>query len=335
MDNDDFKKVPARRLERRARTTTTGHTYYVWEDASMPAIHPKFRNCAVYLYPTPTAAKEGKKAGGSGFLVTVMTQEGEAHYVVTNKHVISCPEAPQNESRVVRLNTETGETSTIDLRGEHWFAHPAGDDLAICPVELTSEYQYMCIDTSLFLTLGRMQSHRIGPGDDVFLVGRYVNHEGIQRNEPSVRSGIISQLPGDPIKYPIKPDGQVSFLAELHAIAGFSGSPVFLYPTSQTHSRYGVGLPIPDPWLVGVLWGHLYNEEPIYEKIQSPQPGEPQFIRSETHYVRVNTGMAAMIPAWKLQELLNVEALVRMRTERDATLARQRERLPPQLDSED
>jgi hypothetical protein len=68
----------------------------------------------------------------------------------------------------------------------------------------------------------------IGPGDDVFFVGRYVNHQGRQQNSPTVRLGIISMLPREKI---LHPRGTLvdSFLVEVRSLSGYSGSPVFLY----------------------------------------------------------------------------------------------------------
>ena len=39
-----------------------------------------------------------------------------------------------------------------------------------------------------------------GDRSDVFLVGRFINHEGQQRNAPTLRFGLIAQMPGDPIR---------------------------------------------------------------------------------------------------------------------------------------
>jgi hypothetical protein len=68
----------------------------------------------------------------------------------------------------------------------------------------------------------------IGPGDDVFVVGRFINREGKQKNIPSVRFGNIAQMPGEPL---FLDDGKEleCFLIEGRSISGFSGSPVFIH----------------------------------------------------------------------------------------------------------
>jgi hypothetical protein len=74
----------------------------------------------------------------------------------------------------------------------------------------------------------RVQSFGIGPGDDVFIIGRFINREGHQKNTPSVRFGNIAQMPGEPI---IDDDGiaQESYLVEARSIPGYSGAPVFVH----------------------------------------------------------------------------------------------------------
>jgi Ethanolamine utilization protein EutJ (predicted chaperonin) len=62
-------------------------------------------------------------------------------------------------------------------------------------------------------------------------------------------------------------------------------------------------------WLLGVDWGHLPTTQDILD-----QSGKPV---SEGWKVAVNTGMAAVVPAWKLTDLLDLEEVVRSRRELD------------------
>ena len=67
----------------------------------------------------------------------------------------------------------------------------------------------------------------VGPGDDVFFVGRFISQQGQQRNTPTVRQGVISMLPHE--KVPSWEGTPVdSFLVEARSLSGYSGSPVFL-----------------------------------------------------------------------------------------------------------
>src|SRR5271170_5484166 len=70
----------------------------------------------------------------------------------------------------------------------------------------------------------------IGPGEDVFMVGRFIDHDGKDANIPSVRFGNISTLP-QPIEQPSGSTNNKSFILDLHSRTGYSGSPVFVYRT--------------------------------------------------------------------------------------------------------
>jgi hypothetical protein len=86
-----------------------------------------------------------------------------------------------------------------------------------------------------------LSEYDVGPGDDVFFVDRYVNHEGQQRNLPTVRLGIISMLPYEKVEHS---RGTLvdSFLVEARSLGGYSGSPVFLFIRPYT---LDIEMPVP------------------------------------------------------------------------------------------
>ena len=279
----------------------------------MPRIPERFLNCAVYLYPSEVEARAGVRSGGSGFICSIPSaiDKNHAHiYVVTNSHVIEAG------STIIRINTREGTTDILSTEKSSWFHHPAGDDLAVCSVNLPLEkYNYSYISRIMFLDKGIIDQYNIGPGDDVFLVGRFVNHEGKQRNLPSVRFGNIAMMPWEPIKQD-RLGGflQESFMVELRSIGGTSGSPVFIYfsplrpiMTTRPAKDRRAG------FLLGILWGHILTEERIRDS-----DGEKM---REGWKVRANSGMAGVVPAWKLDELLNIGELVELREEDEKRLA--------------
>jgi hypothetical protein len=146
-----------------------------------------------------------------------------------------------------------------------------------------------------------MAKYDIGLGDETFMVGRFVNHEGIQRNSPSLRWGHISMLPSEPVYHPSNPrNEQESFLVEVYSLPGYSGSPVFVRPFSSPKLKLGYSieeLSAQDcahaqsgPWLLGVDWGYIGS-----------------------HLQALHTGMAGVVPAWRLLDLLNSDHLVEQR----------------------
>jgi hypothetical protein len=159
------------------------------------------------------------------------------------------------------------------------------------------------------------------------MVDRFIGHDGKQSNLPTARFGNISRMDGEPIedKYGIRQD---SFLVDIRSISGYSGSPVFVY-INQTLARpppfiappshpYRQGLH--GPWLMGVDWCHLKTFGPVLER---DQLGEPQQSRPR-RYVELNSGIAGVIPAWKIQEVLDLPELARKRRELDEQISRER-----------
>src|SRR5262249_24353303 len=112
----------------------------------------------------------------------------------------------------------------------YWHLHPNGDDIAVFSIDLHGkDADFFSISTDHFITPEIMKDFDIGPGDDVFLVGRLVTLAGRQKNSPVARFGNISMMP-DQEEPVLREDGteQVGFLIDSKSLSGFSGSPVFV-----------------------------------------------------------------------------------------------------------
>ncbi len=298
------------------RKSSRGPLYHVGIPL-MPRIPDPYLDCVLYLYGAEADAEDGVRTGGSGFLVGVPS-EGLSEtlgseimflYAVTNKHVA-------DTNSVIRMNTKQGLKTIMPIDERAWVHHPDGDDISACVISFDpNEYRFRYIDRKEFITKNIIDSMQIGPGDDVFTVGRFVNHEGQQRNLPTVRFGNISQMPIEPI---VQNTGfnQESFLVEIKSIGGYSGSPVFVQipifsnrqienwmPSTMfsfnTQPIFG-GLMSHGPWLLGVDWGHINDWSPVLNENGKPTNANPKQAQ-----VKLNTGMAAVVPAWKLAQLLD------------------------------
>jgi hypothetical protein len=313
----------------------------------MPFIPQWFLDCSVYLYPSKQSAENGENFGGSGCLVSVLSEPVEKHfehlhhsyqyvrrsafpphiYVVTNKHVA------RKGYPVVRLNTVDGRFDILNLDHNDWIPHPEGDDLAVAPIELPADkHHYFPIDADSFVRRGDLYSDKpsykfvVGAGDDTFMVGRFINHGGKQRNTPSVRFGSIAMLPFEKVKLGEAADFhmQEGFLVETRSISGFSGSPVFVY--SPTTSEYvgtdgweseGITDLVGEPRLLGIDCGHV----PKYEKVLT-STGQPH---PNGWKIASNTGLAIVIPAWRLDLMLNMPELVMKREQKNTQHKKQQE----------
>lgn len=284
----------------------------------MPRIHDMLQDCVIYLYPTVEDADAGERVGGSGFLVTIRLESDPntaVIWAVTNKHVALV--AP-----VVRLNTRDGSVAIANLRTEKWILHPDGDDLAIHPIPLDPTFHKTShVPREILLSREVVDKYDIGIGDDVFVVGRFVNHEGHVQNVPSLRFGNIAQMPAL-----IRQDtgfDQESFLVEAKSISGYSGSPVFVHilPMSSRPQKDDpktlMIMPIPGagPWLLGIDWGHLHSWEEVCDE-DGNRLSRPPYSQAKRQ-VSSNTGMMCVIPAWKLEEMFRLPEVERLMKKAD------------------
>ena len=211
------------------RTTPKGRRYWVSEpvEQQMPRIDDQFLDCSIYLYPTVENAKRGDAIGGTGFIVGVPYRRANGYthrYAVTCSHVIRRGRAP-----VVRVNTRDGEFDVLDLAPDQWIHHPDGHDIAVCPVSLpANDFKYTWLPPELFVTKKLIEEEDIGPGDEAFFVGRFITHEGRQRNLPTARFGNISMMPWEKVTNRMGLD-QESFLVEGRSRPCYSGLPLFVF----------------------------------------------------------------------------------------------------------
>ncbi len=193
----------------------------------MPRIADAYIDNAVYIYSTAEDAEIGKGIGGSGFLVHVpfpKDKKFQQTYVITNRHVVLSTATP-----VIRLNRIDGSTSSLVTRQQDWMLHPDGDDVAVLPIPLNrTEVRCMSIGIELFVTEKLIEDEDIGIGDDTIMVGRFIGHDGRQKNTPAVRFGNIAMMPHEKIRAATGSE-QEGFLVELRSMPGYSGSAVYIY----------------------------------------------------------------------------------------------------------
>ncbi len=241
----------------------------------MPRIPNQYLKCAVYLYKSKEAAEKSEEYGGTGCLVGYKSADGYVHvkYVVTNRHVI------EDGYTVIRLNTLAGPCDIFETARQSWIFHPE-DDLAACAVSPNYLYHaFSVISTDLFVDKEKITKHNLGVGDEVFMVGRLVGHQGTLRNIPVARFGAIAMMPLEPLRNKYG-NLRKHYLVEIRSVSGSSGSPVFIYdlpyaPEGVRNEQFG-------QFFLGVDCGHIPNEE--------------QLLRS---------GIAVVIPASSVMELLN------------------------------
>jgi hypothetical protein len=230
-------------------------------------------------------------------------------YAVTNRHVLN------QGFLVLRLNTRDAGVATVPTELTEWFFHPDNDDVSARPLDMGREHQWLAVNMKDFVTEEMVASNTVGVGDEVFMVGRLVTREGIQQNNPVVRFGHLSMM-RDAIKREDDGGRQESFLVECRSISGFSGSPVFVQPSPQGVAHFGrlqiVPIVAPGAFegvhLLGIDWCHI----PLWKNVYQSDEKTPIGLRMEQ-----NTGIAGVVPAWRLAQILNHDTLVEQRRKED------------------
>ena len=225
----EFARIPMSFL------STCGVPQKEWVRVGMPRIPQNVINSVFFLYKSEDDAKAGRNPEGSGFIVAYSEPEGRqirhTYYGVTNWHV-----ACGGGASVVRLNTTDGGTDVLDFNPDQWEFIPGKYDVAVVELSIDqSRHDVSAIPITLFVEniISERHEHQLfGVGDDVFMLGLFLDHDGIVKNVPSARFGNISMMPSQQatIKQDTGYDG-ISYIVDMRSRSGFSGSPVFAYRT--------------------------------------------------------------------------------------------------------
>lgn len=295
-------------IGRRLRNTTQ---YYLslGEDIDM-RVPDEVRQCVVFvgLPINLPAGQEGIRFQGTAFFVGVSSESIPGWnyvYLVTAKHVATKLEGKRF---LVRINTRDGKSTLVAGEGVRWWYHPTDEsvDVAVVPFVPSGPFEYKTIPTSMFLSDEVIRSKSIGTGDEVFITGLFAHLTGSARNLPIVRMGNIAMMPGEPV--PTKERWDIeAYLIEARSIGGLSGSPAFVRETVDS----GVG----SFYFLGLMHGHW------------DIPPQSKNVRADKDtYGRVNMGIAIVIPAKKILEVLNQPELIDGRRAGDE--ARKKETMP-------
>lgn len=296
----------------------------------MPKIQAEIIQSVFYLYNDKRSAELGMDAQGTGFLVATLGQAVHHVYGVTNKHV-ACRGAS-----VIRLNTSKG-VKVFDFGPEDWESHPDGDDVAAVPINLDWwNYQVAAIPIRLFVP---EDSTDIFVGDDVFMIGLFVDHEGREKNNPLVRFGNLSMLASNDT--PIRHGNflQESHIVDMHSRSGFSGSPVFVYRTfgsnltNRAEERIDIDMnPLIDRMdpvrgnsrdgrpvetrvfpqsvfhLLGIHWAQFPEKWELKNlEVVKEESSNARYLVTDKTYVDGVSGMTCVVPAKKILQLLRIQ----------------------------
>jgi hypothetical protein len=292
-------------------------------------IDEQFRKSVAFIY------QQDKK----GLLVpratVTLVQAGLSRYAVTNVHVVRQVRAAGRPS-VLRMNRVGMEPKDLPFDPDAWMEHgetaaarqhgeadvalaligdwPDNADHVTVPGEMLADSVYASG------RVGTQGPPCVGLGDDVFLVGLFAQHAGTdERMQPIVRFGQISRMPNDRVR--IKLDEHTStdvyaYLVETKSWGGQSGSPVFIhYAPDRLHTGVGgnmlLNTALP-PKLLGIVHGHFHDKG----SVRADGPEDDAYDLPLIGNVKLNTGIAIVIPAQAIIDLLMDDEFVDERNDR-------------------
>jgi len=264
----------------------------------------------VYVGDNPHDAR----LSGTGFFVSVSkvssTNGPTAYYFVTAKHVILKPDRSPVSRIFLRVNDRHDGVAMVPvdliLAGTNknvYFHQDADVDLAVIAGVPDPQYcDIMTLDSGYLTSESDIRALHIHEGTDTFFTGLFTHYFGSSRNYPIVRFGKFALATDEKLDWPEpKFDSgtniwqitrQNLYLIESTSLGGNSGSPVF-FQFGMEREANTISFGGPELKLAGVMKGNFGDIESIIPIETAVIPG-----------VRTNTGVAAVIPAYLLHDIL-------------------------------
>lgn len=254
-------------------------------------------------------------AKGTGFFIAypdTRLKDKAFGYLVTNRHVAECWDEEhgnkpmQVKAIAVRLNLQAGTSQLIKLApfGNAPWIYPddPSADLAVLPLAPDQKiFDYVPVPISIFATDDVVGSQGIVEGDKILFTGFFSQFPGVRRIEPIVREGILAMMPAEPITTTTGKTGK-AYLGDVHIFNGNSGSPVFV---NLGGFRNGAIFAGDNYKLLGVVSGMFTEDSDLNLEVVTTLKGK----------IHANSGIAMIVPASALRNLLENRQLRAMRDE--------------------
>ncbi len=264
---------------------------------------------------------------GTGFIVSVpdermpipaesKDQEFGFSYLVTNRHVAQ-PGIEEGKPCVVldyfmMLNRKADSThnapfaeKTRFVRANWHFSTDDSVDLAVSNFSPSVDlYDYQRVPVGMFSTPEMVEQRLVVEGDPVQFSGLFIQaFQQVHTVEPILRSGSLAMVPKELMETTLHKPGRI-YLAEAHAFAGNSGSPMFIDINKFNNLLVG-----PSYRLLGVISGEVQETSDFILHIST----------SYSANVVANSDVSVVVPANEIKSILYDSAL---QGERDAFVAR-------------
>lgn len=280
--------------------------YLFYSSISATQIPQEVKKCVAFIFTGEKA--DSLKPYGTGFFVSIQDSIDSViyGYFVTAKHVLKDKNNNYFENIFIRLNKKNGSSDTIAVplfnKGKPKFVVDIDPtvDIAIIPAfPDTKIYDYLFIPHNMITTKEMFIKENIREGDDVFFTGLFTPHYGREYNLPIVRFGKVALISEEKVFW----DSLLTdlYLIETTSFGGNSGSPLFFYLSGDRIP--GVISPGGKLLLAGIVKGYFG---------ESTRPGLVE-TKSKFVWPFENSGIAAIVPAYKLYDLLFSDRLKKLR----------------------
>jgi hypothetical protein len=263
-----------------------------------------------------------KSYAGTAFLLALddpRLNGGSFTYLVTNRHVaqpgIENGRPCQPTAYFLRADTKVpnraGAYSTIEqvpAAGLAWaFPTDPSVDIAIAPIGVDqSKLDVIFLPSTLLLSNADVVQNKVEEGDSVLFTGLFIQMVGQTHSEPIVREGKIAMMPKEQIQTTLHALGDI-YLVDCHVFGGNSGAPMFIDLAGQRQDGLILGF---NYKLLGVVSGYVKETANF----------ELQTVAAYAGTVDANSGVAIVVPAQKILDLLDAPALKALRDHAIAAL---------------
>jgi hypothetical protein len=297
-------------------------------------IDPQFRKCVTYLFldlKDDDTGKIDRKPIATAFFVCVPILGGNAQavYIVTARHTIRRSRPYGTLS--VRFNLTDGSYIDMPSPQDNWSEHPT-TDVAVCATLVPVKHDTKWLPISMFENQKFIIANTVREGDDVFFCGMFKPFPGIEKMQPLIRFGNISLMPYEKIYLQDSPEDAPyladAYLVEARSWGGHSGSPTFLYfkPDRNPGTINIVsGAGGPPTVLLGLVSSHYQLQEDV--RFQGDVLGSGK--------VDINAGIATVIPARFISELLLGDEYMEQRKGIEEILKQKVHPLKPEINIEE
>lgn len=280
--------------------------------AHAQAIPSDVKSIVAYIFiPLPGGQAGAFAPNGTGFFVGVRHPDAAKDvafiYLVTARHVITKGDGTLYSDIGLRLNKKVGKSELVYLplaeSGDtrNVFFHPDKTvDLAVIATAPDMKvYDYKWIPMDGITSHQDVIDLKIAEGSEVFFTGLFAHHIGDDKNHPIVRFGRMALLTDERIRW--GNDARIqTYLIESPSYGGNSGSPVFFFLGPERDGGFTLGGRILR--LAGIIQGTFNDVQPIVS------------IDTASALVsRASIGISAVVPAYKLRDVLLGQELKKQR----------------------